>query len=182
MKTKNVRTEFENLCNSNELLKMAAFYCHDYNEQHDLAQETCRKVLEALPTFDESKASMKTWISRIMHNEFLDTIKKKRIRPFSEFESRYDEDGMRESFGASVRDYSETALDMLMNKEHAKIFSIYLGKLPVIEQQIIVMLVIEKQHGAKVSEKLGIPYEQLAQRKKRAIEHLKKLIERDGYL
>ena len=69
-------------------LRYAKKFLFDYEDGKDIVQEVFIKAYANIQSFDTAR-SFSSWIYRIAHNEFINTIKKKGREPLSFFRPGY---------------------------------------------------------------------------------------------
>jgi len=99
-------------------------YTGDEDNASDITQEVFVKAWRNLKRFDRSK-SFRTWIFTIAKRTVIDWLRKKRVVPFSAFET---EEG--NAFLESLADKSPSLIEQLSIKENSKALAFALAQMP----------------------------------------------------
>lgn len=118
-------------------------------EAEDIVQTVFLKVYSNLDKYDETKASLSTWIYTITRNTVYDYLKAKRDRPVFELLD-------------NTEDAAEEAPDEeLLRNETLEELACALEELPQDQRDIIILLYYKKLERKNVAEMLGMTYGQL---------------------
>lgn len=132
-------------------------------EAEDVVQTVFQKVYSNLYKYDETKASLSTWIYTITRNTVYDYLKEKRDHPTLELTD-------------NTVDSAEEPDDSLLNKEALEELACALEKLPQNQQDIIILLYYKNLDRKKVAEIFGMTYGQLRYLHDKAINRLGELL------
>lgn len=118
-------------------------------EAEDIVQSVFLKVYSNLDKYDETKASLSTWIYTVTRNTVYDYLKAKRDRPVFELLD-------------NTEDAAEEAPDEeLLRNETLEELACALEKLPQDQRDIIILLYYKNLERKNVAEMLGMTYGQL---------------------
>ena len=121
---------------------------HYPNDVEDIVQTVFLKVYSNLDKYDETKASLSTWIYTITRNTVYDYLKEKRDHPVLElFENTVDSE--------------EEPDDSILNNETLEELACALEMLPRIQRDIIILLYYKNLNRRKVAQMFGMTYGQL---------------------
>lgn len=131
------------------------------HDREDIVSEIFLKVFSKLETFDESKASLSTWIYTITKNTVINHLKRKKFAfiPFHEYF------GVKEDI--SDKDYLENFLDRLDNA---------LDKLIPIQKDIIILRYYFELSHKEISEKVNLSYASTRKQCSLALAELRRLM------
>jgi len=73
------------------LLRLIAFYVHQYDEAHDILQQVWLQLYLSLSTLHTS-GSLKPWLVKVARNRCIDVLRSKRVLSFSELEVHEDDE------------------------------------------------------------------------------------------
>ena len=132
-------------------------------EAEDIVQTVFLKVYSNLDKYDETKASLSTWIYTITRNTVYDYLKEKRDHPVLELMD-------------NTVDSAEEPDDSLLNQEALEELACALEKLPQNQQDIIILLYYKNLDRKKVAEIFGMTYGQLRYLHDKAINRLGELL------
>ena len=132
-------------------------------EAEDIVQTVFLKVYSNLDQYDETKASLSTWIYTITRNTVYDYLKEKRDHPVLELID-------------NTVDSAEEPDDSLLNNEALEELACALEKLPQNQRDIIILLYYKNLDRRKVAEMFGITYGQLRYLHDKAMKRLGELI------
>lgn len=127
----------------------------------DLCSDVFVKVYEKADSFDESKASMSTWIFTIVRNRLTDYYRTRRV--FEEIPETCADD-------SSVE-------DSICNAETLEILADALETLPERERDIIILHYYSKETLKTIGEKLNISYAYVKVLQNKALSALEKYFE-----
>ena len=132
-------------------------------EAEDIVQTVFLKVYSNLDQYDETKASLSTWIYTITRNTVYDYLKEKRDHPVLELID-------------NTVDSAEEPDDSLLNKEALEELACALEKLPQNQRDIIILLYYKNLDRRKVAEIFGMTYGQLRYLHDKAMKRLGELL------
>ena len=132
-------------------------------EAEDIVQTVFLKVYSNLDKYDETKASLSTWIYTITRNTVYDYLKEKRDHPVLELMDN------------TVYSADEPE-DSILNNEALEELACALEKLPQNQQDIIILLYYKNLDRKKVAEIFGMTYGQLRYLHDKAINRLGELL------
>ena len=136
---------------------------HYPNDVEDIVQTVFLKVYSNLDQYDETKASLSTWIYTITHNTVYDYLKDKRDHPVLELID-------------NTVDSAEEPNDSILNNEALEELAYALEKLPQNQRDIIILLYYKNLDRRKVAEMFGMTYGQLRYLHDKAIKRLGELL------
>ena len=131
----------------------------------DIVQTVFLKVYSNLDQYDETKASLSTWIYTITHNTVYDYLKDKRDHPVLELID-------------NTVDSAEEPDDSLLNKEALEELACALEKLPQKERDVIILIYYHGKPKTEVAKILAISYGQLRYLHDKALSRLKETLSR----
>ena len=134
-------------------------------EAEDIVQTVFLKVYSNLDKYDETKASLSTWIYTITRNTVCDYLKEKRDHPVIELIENT-------VYSAEEPD------DSLLNKEALEELACALEKLPQIERDVIILIYYHGKPKTEVAKILDITYGQLRYLHDKALSRLKETLSR----
>lgn len=136
-----------------------------YNQidAEDIVQTVFLKVHSNLDQYDETKASLSTWIYTITRNTVYDYLKEKRDHPVLELID-------------NTVDSAEEPDDSILNNEALEELASALEKLPQKERGVIILIYYHGKTKVEVAKILGITYGQLRYLHDNAVSRLKKLL------
>ena len=132
-------------------------------EAEDIVQTVFLKVYSNLDQYDETKASLSTWIYTITRNTVYDYLKEMRDHPVLELID-------------NTVDSAEEPDDSLLNKEELEELACALEKLPQDQRDIIILLYYKNLERKNVAEILGMTYGQLRYLHDKALRRLGELL------
>ena len=134
-------------------------------EAEDIVQTVFLKVYSNLDKYDETKASLSTWIYTITRNTVYDYLKEKRGHPVLELVD-------------NTVDSAEEPDDSLLNKEALEELACALEKLLQIERDVIILIYYHGKPKTEVAKILDITYGQLRYLHDKALSRLKETLSR----
>lgn len=134
------------------------------DDAEDIVQNVFLKVYGNLDKFDETKASLSTWIYTITRNTVYDYLKEKRDRPVLEL---IDNTEASEEDSPAAEIINSEALDELASA---------LEKLPQDQRDTVILLYYKKLGRKSVAEMFGISYGQLRYLHDKALKRLGELL------
>lgn len=134
------------------------------DDAEDIVQNVFLKVYGNLDKFDETKASLSTWIYTITRNTIYDYLKEKRDRPVLEL---IDNTEASEEDSPAAEIINSEALDELASA---------LEKLPQDQRDTVILLYYKKLDRKSVAEMFGISYGQLRYLHDKALKRLGELL------
>lgn len=134
-------------------------------EAEEVVQTVFLKVYSNLDKYDETKASLSTWIYTITRNTVYDYLKEKRDHPVLElFENTVDSE--------------EEPDDSILNNETLEELACALEKLLQIERDVIILIYYHGKPKTEVAKILDITYGQLRYLHDKALSRLKETLSR----
>lgn len=159
----------------NQYLKPIYSFVYRYvgNEQEaeDITQEVFVKAWRNIKKFDQNK-SFKTWLFLIAKNSCIDFLKKKRMIPFSEFDTEDGNNLIADTFA----DPSPLPQELLEKAEMAQMLNFALEKLPPKYRMVLFLRYNDHFNFREIAESLGEPLHTIISRHRRALAMLKKLL------
>ena len=134
-------------------------------EAEDIVQTVFLKVYSNLDKYDETKASLSTWIYTITRNTVYDYLKEKRGHPVLELVD-------------NTVDSAEEPDDSLLNQEALEELACALQKLPQNQRDIIILIYYHGKPKTEVAKILDITYGQLRYLHEKALSRLKETLSR----
>ena len=134
-------------------------------EAEDIVQTVFLKVYSNLDKYDETKASLSTWIYTITRNTVCDYLKEKRDHPVIELIENT-------VYSAEEPD------DSLLNQEALEELACALQKLPQNQRDIIILIYYHGKPKTEVAKILDITYGQLRYLHDKALSRLKETLSR----
>ena len=134
-------------------------------EAEDIVQTVFLKVYGNLDKYDETKASLSTWIYTITRNTVYDYLKEKRDHPVIELIENT-------VYSAEEPD------DLLLNQEALEELACALQKLPQNQRDIIILIYYHGKPKTEVAKILDITYGQLRYLHDKALSRLKETLSR----
>ena len=134
-------------------------------EAEDIVQTVFLKVYSNLDKYDETKASLSTWIYTITRNTVYDYLKEKRDHPVFELID-------------NTVDSAEEPDDSLLNQEALEELACALQKLPQNQRDIIILIYYHGKPKTEVAKILDITYGQLRYLHDKALSRLKETLSR----
>ena len=134
-------------------------------EAEDIVQTVFLKVYSNLDKYDETKASLSTWIYTITRNTVYDYLKEKRGHPVLELVD-------------NTVDSAEEPDDSLLNQEALEELACALQKLPQNQRDIIILIYYHGKPKTEVAKILDISYGQLCYLHDKALSRLKETLSR----
>ena len=134
-------------------------------EAEDIVQTVFLKVYSNLDKYDETKASLSTWIYTITRNTVYDYLKEKRDHPVLELIENTEES-------------EEKTDDSILNQEALEELACALQKLPQNQRDIIILIYYHGKPKTEVAKILDITYGQLRYLHDKALSRLKETLSR----
>ena len=134
-------------------------------EAEDIVQTVFLKVYSNLDKYDETKASLSTWIYTITRNTVYDYLKEKRGHPVLELVD-------------NTVDSAEEPDDSLLNQEALEELACALQKLPQNQRDIIILIYYHGKPKTEVAKILDITYGQQRYLHDKALSRLKETLSR----
>ena len=138
---------------------------YNQTEVEDIVQTVFLKVYSNLDKYDETKASLSTWIYIITRNTVYDYLKDKRDHPVLELIENTEES-------------EEKTDDSLLNQEALEELACALQKLPQNQRDIIILIYYHGKPKTEVVKILDITYGQLRYLHDKALSRLKETLSR----
>ena len=136
---------------------------YNQTEVEDIVQTVFLKVYSNLDKYDETKASLSTWIYTITRNTIYDYLKEKRDHPVLELIENTEES-------------EEKTDDSLLNQEALEELACALQKLPQNQRDIIILIYYKNLDRRKVAQMFGMTYGQVRYLHDKAIKRLGELL------
>ena len=136
---------------------------HYPNDVEDIVQTVFLKVYSNLDKYDETKASLSTWIYTITRNTVYDYLKEKRGHPVLELVD-------------NTVHSAEEPDDSLLNQEALEELACALQKLPQNQRDIIILIYYKNLDRRKVAQMFGMTYGQLRYLHDKAIKRIGELL------
>ncbi len=136
---------------------------NDADTAEDLTSTVFVKVYEKIDSFDETKASLSTWIYTIARNTLTDYYRSRRV--FEEIPETFPEN-------SSVE-------EEVCNKEMLEQLAEALQTLEERERDIIILRFYSGKSLKEIAEKMGISYSYVKILQNKAFDKLKKLLENE---
>ena len=136
---------------------------YNQTEVEDIVQTVFLKVYSNLDKYDETKASLSTWIYTITRNTIYDYLKEKRDHPVLELIENTEES-------------EEKTDDSLLNQEALEELACALQKLPQNQRDIIILIYYKNLDRKKVVQMFGMTYGQLRYLHDKAMKRLGELL------
>lgn len=133
-------------------------------EAEDIVQTVFLKVYSNLDKYDETKASLSTWIYTITRNTVYDYLKAKRDRPVFE---------LLDNTEAAAEEAPD---EELLSNETLEELACALEKLPQDQRDVVILLYYKELDRKTVAEMFGITYGQLRYLHDKAIKRLGELL------
>ena len=126
----------------------------------DLCHNVFVKLLRALETFDESKASVSTFLYTLAHNTVVDYYRT--AHPYSEI-SEYDA-------------VLPSAEDVVMDRSRLLEISDAISRLPQQQRDILILRFYRGWTLVKIAQEMGLTYNTVCSRQKSAFESLRRML------
>lgn len=114
----------------------------NYTEAEDITSDVFVKVYAKLDSFDETKASISTWIYRIAQNTLIDYFRTRKV--YSEVPEDLSDDGEVE--------------DSVLSQEMLEALATALEKLPERDRDLVVLHYYKGMTLKEAAEKIGMSY------------------------
>ena len=137
---------------------------YNQTEVEDIVQTVFLKVYSNLDKYDETKASLSTWIYTITRNTVYDYLKAKRDRPVFE---------LLDNTEAAAEEAPD---EELLSNETLEELACALEKLPQDQRDVVILLYYKELDRKTVAEMFGITYGQLRYLHDKAIKRLGELL------
>ncbi len=146
-------------------------YVGNSQEAEDITHEVFVKVWRNLKKFNQEK-SFKTWIFSISKNAAIDSLKKKKAIPFSEFENEYGENTILET----LADPAPLPHELLEQQDMAQILSSAMDKLTPKYRMVLFLRYNDHFNFREIAESLGESLHTITSRHRRALVKLKEIL------
>ncbi|MDP2655108.1 MAG: sigma-70 family RNA polymerase sigma factor [bacterium] len=140
-------------------------------DAEDITQEVFVKVWRHIKRFDQSK-SFKTWIFAIAKNTAIDSLKKKKTIPFSEFENEAGENMLTEM----LADPAPLPQELLEKAGVARMLRSTMDKLSPKYRMVLFLRYNDHFNFREIAESLGEPLHTIKSRHRRALIIMRKLL------
>lgn len=148
-----------------KLLRYAKRFLFEYEDAEDIVQEVFLKAFKNIQSFDTAR-SFNSWIYRVAHNEFINSIKKRGSEPLSFF----DPDTL---FPHPVA--PKQADDEIKDFELKAMLDKCLNKLSVKYREVLVLYFFEDLSYEQIAEIMHIPVSTVGVRLVRGKSNLKEI-------
>jgi RNA polymerase sigma factor (sigma-70 family) len=147
----------------------------------DIFSQTVCKIQSAVERFDIGQGSFRSWCLKIAENTFIDTVRRRGMRPapadfvsFGEIEERYsrDDDDLPEALRVST-----SGDDAELGGSEAMIHEAFESLNPI-DQAVIELRIIRNLPDREVAQVTGKPESQIRMIKYKALQKLKRAFER----
>lgn len=146
-------------------------YMQDSFDAEDAAQEAFVKVWKNLKKFDANK-SFKNWVLEIAKNTCLDILKKKRVIPFSAFETEDGTNSLTETLASGRFGPFELAEQSSLKNTLQEL----LKKLSPVYQKVLSLYYEQELNFREISQELDEPLNTVKSRHRRALIMLRKFL------
>lgn len=154
-----------------KIIRYGHKFLSGYADIEDVAQEVFIKAYENIKSFDPDR-KFSSWIYRIAHNEFINTIKKIGREPLPFF----DPDTL---FPHPLsHDFTDRGI---LSREAREILSACLEKISAKYREVLVLFYIEELSYQEIADVLHVPLATVGVRLKRARDLLKNYCQKNGY-
>ena len=136
---------------------------YNQTEVEDIVHTVFLKVYGNLDKYDETKASLSTWIYIITRNTVYDYLKDKRDHPVLELIENTEES-------------EEKTDDSILNQEALEELACALQKLPQNQRDIIILIYYKNLDRRKVAQMFGMTYGQVRYLHDKAMKRLGELL------
>ena len=153
-----------------KMIRYGRKFLFGYEDTEDAAQEVFIKAYRNIQGFDATK-KFSSWLYRIAHNEFINTIKKKGKEPLPFF----DADTLFPHPVSAERSDRATHL-----REAREMVESCLGKLSPKYREILVLYYLEELSYKEIADVLRIPIATVGVRLKRGRETLQSICKKQG--
>lgn len=156
-----------------EIYYFAVRQVNDKETAYDLTQEIFISMLHSIDSYQEKKASFRTWLYRIAANKIIDCRRKNVLKtiPLEEIETT------EEKFFAEQTDY----IDSMMKKELLLKIESYVSAFPTDIQQIFRLHIYGGQTFIEIAAVIGIPEASVKSKYYRLLKQIRKEF-RDEYV
>ena len=161
---------FEQIYDENYSVIYRYFYYRTGSTQtcEDLTAECFLKAYQALPAYDNKKSAVLTWLMVIAKNTYIDFARREKFKAYC------DEDSF-----AEIHDDSDP-FDLIYKDEINKILYLAMSELSEKERGLIAMKYSAELKNKEIAEIIGISERYTAVMLGRALNKLKKILERKG--
>jgi len=154
-----------------KMIRYGRKFLFGYEDTEDAVQEVFIKTYRNIQSFDATK-KFSSWIYRIAHNEFINTIKKKGKEPLPFF----DADTLFPHPVSPEKSDRQTHL-----REAKEMVEACLGKLPPKYREILVLYYLEELSYKEIADVLRVPTATVGVRLKRGRETLQSICQKQGF-
>lgn len=154
-----------------EIFNFCLRYMQNSFDAEDATQEAFVKIWKNLKRFDTSK-SFKNWILEITKNTCLDILKKKRIIPFSAFDTEDGTNVLTDRLSSN----DPTPLELIERSSLKNTLQGVTKKLSPVYQKILSLYYDQELNFREISEELNEPINTVKSRHRRALLILRKLL------
>ena len=146
-------------------------YLGDADEAQEISQEVFVRLWRNIKSFDLSR-NFKPWLFSIAKNACLDWLKKKKARPFSDFDN---EDGTNTITDGLV-DPDPLPDEILERADLEKVLSVALDKLPPLYRAVLVLHYNEQMTFREIAESFDEPIDTIKSRHRRGLIRLRDVL------
>lgn len=154
-----------------KMIRYGRKFLFGYEDTEDAVQEVFIKTYRNIQSFDSTK-KFSSWIYRIAHNEFINTIKKKGKEPLPFF----DADTLFPHPVSPEKSDQQTHL-----REAKEMVEACLGKLSPKYREILVLYYLEELSYKEIADVLRVPTATVGVRLKRGRETLQSICQKQGF-
>ncbi|MFZ2303379.1 MAG: RNA polymerase sigma factor [Minisyncoccia bacterium] len=146
----------------------------DIEQAEDITQETFVKLWRNIHKFDTEK-NFRTWILGIAHNTAIDFLRKRKISVFSDFDTK-DE---RNAITDTLADIAPLAPEIFEKEETKKLLDSALEQISPMHHEVLALYYEEDLTFNEIGEILNKPLNTVKSQYRRALEELRKILERN---
>jgi RNA polymerase sigma-70 factor, ECF subfamily len=164
---------------SSWMLLLATRILRDRGTAEDVIQNAYINIFKGLPEFD-ARSSLKTWMHRIVVNQALMELRKKKRRQESSIDDllpRFDGNGCRIEDQPALQQDSQTPENLLLSKDESNTVLRCIGELPESYRIILMLRDIEELSTSETAKATGLSEINVKVRLHRARAALKKLLD-----
>jgi RNA polymerase sigma-70 factor (ECF subfamily) len=154
-----------------DVFNLSLRYMQNSFDAEDATQEAFVKIWKNLERFDTDK-SFKNWILEVTKNTCLDILKKKRIIPFSAFETEDGTNALTDTLASN----DLSLLELVEQSGLKNTLQRLSRKLSPVYQKILFLYYDQELNFREISEELDEPINTVKSRHRRALLMLRKLL------
>lgn len=133
-------------------------------DAEDLCQNVFAKLMKALETYDEEKASVSTFVYRLAHNAVIDYY-----RTHHRSSELSEDDAVLPS-----------AEDVVMDRARVQEIAEALHRLPEEQRDILILRFYKGWTLVRIAKEMGLTYDTVVNRQRRAFQELRKMLSDSG--